>query len=134
MLHFVAHIVWPSWPPLQIVEAFPWDEAPRYLLRDRDCIYGALFRRRVDSMGIEEVRIAPRSPWQTPYVERLIGSIRRDCLDHSIVLGEAHLRDRLGQPLNVNEDSHYIGALGAALFAFDEIHARRAPHAREAAS
>jgi putative transposase len=81
-----------EWMAQQVIEAFPWDEAPRYLLRDRDRIYGASFRRRVRTMGIEEVLIAPRSPWQNPYVERLIGSIRRECLDHVIVLHERHLR------------------------------------------
>jgi len=75
-----------------VVDAFPWGEAPRYLLRDRDRIYGASFRQRVRKMGIEEVVIAPRRPWQNPYVERLIGSIRRECLDHVIVLHERHLR------------------------------------------
>ena len=75
-----------------MVEAFPWDEAPRYLLRDRDSVYDATFRRRVHSLGIEEVLAAPRSPWQNPSVERLIGSIRRDCLDHVIVLNERHLK------------------------------------------
>jgi putative transposase len=81
-----------AWTAQQVMDAFPWDEAPRYLLRDRDRIYGTSFRRRVRHMGIEEVVIAPRSPWQNPYVERLIGSIRRDCLDHVIVLHERHLR------------------------------------------
>jgi putative transposase len=81
-----------QWTAQQVVEAFPWNEAPRYLLRDRDRVYGASFRRRVRHMGIEEVLIAPRSPWQNPYVERLIGSIRRECLDHVIVLHERHLR------------------------------------------
>ena len=81
-----------QWTAQQVVEAFPWDEAPRSLLRDRDRIYGASFRQRVRHMGIEEVLIAPRSPWQNPYVERLIGSIRRECLDHVIVLHERHLR------------------------------------------
>jgi putative transposase len=81
-----------AWTAQQVVDAFPWDEAPRYLLRDRDRVYGASFRRRVRNMGIEEVLIAPRSPWQNPYVERLIGSIRRECLDHVIVLHERHLR------------------------------------------
>ena len=76
----------------QVVDAFPWDEAPRYLLRDRDRIYGVSFRQRVQHLGIEEVLIAPQSPWQNPYVERLIGSIRRECLDHVIVLHERHLR------------------------------------------
>ncbi len=81
-----------AWTAQQIVEAFPEDTAPRYLLRDRDGIYGDYFRRRVSGMGIDEVPIAPRSPWQNPYVERLIGSIRRECLDHMIVLNEQHLR------------------------------------------
>jgi putative transposase len=81
-----------AWTAQQVVEAFPWDKAPRYLLRDRDRIYGDSFRRRVRHMGIEEVVIAPRCPWQNPYVERLIGSIRRECLDHVIVLNERHLK------------------------------------------
>ena len=79
------------WTAQQIIEAFPWDEAPRFLIRDRDGIYGVDFRERVKHMGIEEVVIAYRSPWQSPYVERLIGSIRRECLDHVIVFNEAHL-------------------------------------------
>ncbi|MCP3883736.1 MAG: transposase family protein, partial [Sulfitobacter sp.] len=74
-----------QWTAQQIVEAFPFDTAPRYLLRDRDNIYGERFRRRVRSLGADEVRTAPRSPWQNPYVERLIGSIRRECLNHLIV-------------------------------------------------
>jgi putative transposase len=81
-----------AWTAQQVIDAFPWDEAPRYLLRDRDCIYSATFRLRVRHMGIKQVVIAPRSPWQNPYVERLIGSIRRECLDHVIVLHERHLR------------------------------------------
>ena len=81
-----------EWTTQQVINAFPWDEAPRYLLRDRDRIYSTSFRQRVRHMGIEEVVIAPRSPWQNPYVERLIGSIRRECLDHVIVLHERHLR------------------------------------------
>jgi putative transposase len=80
------------WTAQQMIEAFPWDEAPRSLLRDRDRIYGDSFRQRVHSMGIEEVLIAPRSPWQNPYAERVIGSIRRDVLDHVIVLHEQHLQ------------------------------------------
>jgi len=80
-----------QWTAQQVVEAFPWDEAPRYLLRDRDRIYGAAFRQRVKHMGIAEVAIAPRSPWQNPYVERLIGSIRRECLDQVVVFHERHL-------------------------------------------
>ncbi len=76
----------------QIVEAFPWDTAPKYLLRDRDSIFGNTFRQGVQSMGIEEVLTAFRSPWQNAYVERLNGSIRRECTDHIIVLGENYLR------------------------------------------
>jgi len=71
-----------QWTAQQIVEAFPFDPAPRFLLRDRDSTYGERFRRRVKSLGIEEVRTAPRSPWQNHYVERVIGSIRRECLNH----------------------------------------------------
>jgi transposase InsO family protein len=81
-----------QWTAQLVVEAFPWETAPRYLLRDRDRIYSVAFRQRVRNMGMEEVVIAPRSPWQNPYVERLIGSIRRECLDHVIVLHENHLR------------------------------------------
>ena len=80
-----------AWTAQQIVEAFPWDAAPKYLIHDRDSTYGAEFTKRIKSMGIEEVRTAFRSPWQSPYVERLIGSIRRECLDHVIVFNEAHL-------------------------------------------
>jgi len=79
------------WTAQQVVDAFPYEEAPRFLIRDRDGIYGDYFTKRVDSMGIEEVLIAPRSPWQNPYCERVIGSIRRECLDHVIVLNEKHL-------------------------------------------
>lgn len=81
-----------QWTTQQVLEAFPWSAAPRYLLRDRDHIYGAQFQQRVRHMGIEEVVIAPHSPWQNPYVERLIGSIRCEVLDHVIVLHEPHLR------------------------------------------
>ncbi|MGB2986791.1 MAG: integrase core domain-containing protein [Phycisphaerae bacterium] len=81
-----------EWTAQQIVEAFPFDEAPRFLIRDRDSIYDEFFRRRVKHMDIEEVVSAPRSPWQNPYCERLVGSIRRECLDHVIVINERHLR------------------------------------------
>ena len=80
------------WTGQQIVEAFPFDEAPRFMVRDHDGIYGHDFRERVNHMSIEEVVTAYRSPWQSPYVERLIGSIRRECVDRVIVLNEAHLR------------------------------------------
>jgi transposase InsO family protein len=79
------------WTSQQIVEAFPFDEAPRFLIRDRDSIYGVDFRAHIKALGIEEVIIAYRSPWQSSYVERLIGSIRRACLDHVIVFNQAHL-------------------------------------------
>jgi putative transposase len=80
------------WTAQQVVEAFPHDTAPRWLLRDRDAIHGEAFRQRVAGMGIEEVLSGPSSPWQNPYAERLIGSVRRDCLNHIVVLGEQHLR------------------------------------------
>jgi transposase InsO family protein len=84
--HPTAH-----WTAQQIVKAFPDDAAPSYLLRDRDQVYGDKFRNRVRGMHIEEVLTAPRSPWQNPFAERLIGSIRRECLDHVLVLSERHL-------------------------------------------
>jgi transposase InsO family protein len=80
------------WSLRQLIQAFPEDTAPSYLLRDRDGIYGQEFSRGVERMGIREVRISPRSPWQNPFVERLIGSIRREGLDHVLILNEAHLR------------------------------------------
>ena len=80
------------WTDQQIVEAFPWDTAPKYLIRDRDGIYGSRFTRRVTALGIKQIPTARRSPWQNPYVERVIGSIRRECLDHVIILNERHLR------------------------------------------
>ena len=81
-----------EWIARQLTEAFPWNEAPRYLIRDRDRVYGAVVTRRLRAMGIRDKPIAPASPWQNGFAERLIGSIRRECLDHFIVLGEAHLR------------------------------------------
>ena len=85
-----------AWTAQQIVEAFPDDSAPLYLLRDRDAIYGSEFQRRVKGMGLAEVLTAPRSPWQNPFAERVIGTIRRELLDHVIALNEGHLRRRLG--------------------------------------
>jgi transposase InsO family protein len=79
------------WLSRQLTEAFPWDTAPRYLLRDRDASYGSYFSSRVEAMGITEVIAAPRSPWQNAYVERVIGSIRRECLDHIVIFNERHL-------------------------------------------
>jgi transposase InsO family protein len=86
-----------EWIAQQLREAFPWNEAPGYLIRDRDGIYGAAVTRRLRAMGIRDKPIAPGSPWQNAYVERLIGTIRRESLDHMIVFGEAHLRRLLGK-------------------------------------
>jgi transposase InsO family protein len=85
-----------EWIARQITEAFPWDQAPQYLVRDRDASYGHAVTRRLAVMGIRDRPTAPRSPWQNGHIERLIGSIRRECLDHVVVLGEAHLRQVLG--------------------------------------
>ena len=93
ILHFdVTSNPTQGWLARQITEAFPWDTAPRFLLRDRDASYGQAFRDRVQAMTIDEVVTAPRSPWQNAYVERIIGSIRRECLDHVIIFDERHLR------------------------------------------
>src|SRR5882762_9844904 len=94
------HLVWinvtanptADWIARQMTEAFPWDQAPQYLIRDRDASYGYVVTRRLAAMGIRDRQTAPRSPWQNGHIERLIGSIRRECLDHVVVLGEAHLR------------------------------------------
>ena len=92
VLHFnIAEFPSALWTAQQIVEAFPEETAPKRMIRDRDGIYGEQFRTRVEGMGVEEVLTAPRSPWQNPYAERLVGSVRRECLDHVIVLGERHL-------------------------------------------
>jgi transposase InsO family protein len=80
-----------EWIARQITEAFPWDQAPRHLLRGRDRSYGAIVRRRLQAMGIRDHPTAPRSPWQNGHVERLIASIRRECLDHIVVVGEVSL-------------------------------------------
>jgi transposase InsO family protein len=79
------------WTAQQILEAFPYDGSPKYLIRDRDAIYGHIFQKKVKNMGIKEVVTAAKSPWQNPYVERLIGSIRRECLDHVIIFNQKHL-------------------------------------------
>jgi transposase InsO family protein len=81
-----------EWIAGQVTDAFPWDEAPRHLIRDRDGAFGPAYTRRIRAMGIRDHPTAPRSPWQNGHVERLIGSIRRESLDHLIVFGEAHLR------------------------------------------
>ena len=81
-----------EWLAQQIVEAFPWETAPTFLIRDNDGAYGQFFRNRLRSMGIRDRPTAPRSPWQNAYVERLIGTLRRECLDHVLIFGERHLR------------------------------------------
>ena len=81
-----------DWAAQQMIDAFPFVEAPQYVIRDRDSIYGNYFCDRIKSMGIEEVPIAPRSPWQDPYCERVIGSIRGECLNRLIILNEVHLK------------------------------------------
>jgi hypothetical protein len=96
-----------AWLARQITEAFPWDTAPRYLLRDRDTSYGICFQNRARAMGIEEVLTAPRSPWHNPYVERIVGSIRRDCLDHVIIFNETHLRRVLSCYFRYCNDASY---------------------------
>ena len=84
-----------EWIARQLTEAYGWQEAPRYIVRDRDRVYGEAFIRRLRAMGIRDRPIAPHSPWQNGYAERLIGSIRRECLDHVVVFGERHLRHLL---------------------------------------
>jgi transposase InsO family protein len=81
-----------EWIARQLTEAFPWDEAPHYLIRDRDRIYGSIVTRRLHAMGIRDKPAAPGSPYQNGFAERLTGSIRRECLDHVVIWGEAHLR------------------------------------------
>jgi transposase InsO family protein len=84
-----------EWIARQVTEAFPWDQAPRYLVRDRDGAFGAVITRRLQAMGIRDRPTADRSPWQNGHTERLIGSIRRECLDHMVIFGEGHLRRTL---------------------------------------
>jgi putative transposase len=106
VVHFrVTTNPYAEWAAQQIVEAFPYETAPRFLIRDRDDIYGDYFTERVEGMGIEEVLIAARSPWQNPYCERVIGSIRRECLDHMIVLNERHLYRVLADYLDYDHHS-----------------------------
>ena len=96
MLHFdVTEHPTAAWTARQIVQAFPWDTAPRYLIRDRDSVYGEDFRQQLRAMGIHEALTAPRSPWQNACAERLVGSIRRECLDHTMVFNEFSLRRTL---------------------------------------
>jgi transposase InsO family protein len=101
-----------AWAARQLLEAFPFDTAPRFLIRDNDSIFSAEFSDRVESLGIDEVRTAIRSPWQNSYCERLIGSIRRECLDHVIVLDEQHLRRVLRSYVDYYHSSRTHQSLG----------------------
>ncbi len=101
-----------AWTAQQVVEAFPHDSAPRFLIRDRDGIFGGQFRQRVKAIGLAEVLTATRSPWQNPFAERVIGTIRRELLDHVIVLNERHLRRRLRNYLGYYHASRTHLALG----------------------
>jgi putative transposase len=94
-----------AWLSRQVTEAFPWDAAPRYLLRDRDASYGQHFRRRVDAMGSQKSSWH-RAPWQNAYAERVIGSIRRECLDHIVIFNERHLRRVLSSYLDYYQSTH----------------------------
>jgi transposase InsO family protein len=99
-----------EWLAQQIVEAFPWKTAPTYLLHDNDGAYGQAFTSRVRAMGIRDPPISPRSPWQNPYLERLIRTLRRDCLDHVLIFGERHLRQVLTlYSLYYNETRTHLG-------------------------
>ena len=89
-----------EWTARQLIQAFYDRKPPRYLIRDHDGVYGLLFGDQLRALEIEEVVIAPRSPWQSPYVERVIGTLRRECLDHVVVLGQAHLRRIIRQFLS----------------------------------
>jgi transposase InsO family protein len=86
-----------EWLARQITEAFPWGTAPTYVVRDNDRAYGHVFKSRLCAMGIRDRPISPRSPWQNPYIERLIGTVRRECLDQMLIFGEAHLRRVLAE-------------------------------------
>ena len=93
------------WTGRQLIQAFPWDTAPKYLLRDRDKIYGPEFQRAADNLRFQQIVTSPRSPWQNPYVERVIGSIRRECLDHVIIFNETHLPKVLRKYLDYYHES-----------------------------
>jgi putative transposase len=135
------------WLARQVTDAFPWDSAPRYLLRDRDASYGAEFRRQVDAIGVTEVVSAARSPWQNAYVERVIGSLRRECLDHIVIFNERHLRPILSAYANYYHrsrthlsldkdcpDTHPVMPLGAGrVVAFPQVNGLHHRYERRAA-
>ena len=101
-----------EWISRQLTEAYGWKIAPRYIIRDRDAVYGDVFIRRLRAMGIRDRPTAPRSPWQNGYCERAIGSIRRECLDHVVVFGEWHLRHLL-QSYAIYDQRHVLFAATA---------------------
>jgi transposase InsO family protein len=104
-----------EWLAQQMVEAFPWNVAPAYLVRDNDGAYGQAFRRRIRTMGIRDRPTSPRSPWQNAYAERLIGTLRRDCLDHVLIFGVKHLRQILTSFFLLQSDPHaFIAGQGCA--------------------
>jgi transposase InsO family protein len=94
-----------EWTSQQLLHAFPYDSAPQYIIRDRDCIFGEVVQRQLEELGIQQVLTAPRSPWQSPYVERLIGSIRRECLDHIVTINEDSLRATIRSYFSYYHDS-----------------------------
>jgi transposase InsO family protein len=101
-----------AWTARQLLEAFPMDTAPRFLMRDRDSIYGWEVARAITSLSITEVISTPRSPWRNPFVERVIGSIRRECTDHVIPMGESHLRRVLNEYATYYNESRTHQSLG----------------------
>jgi putative transposase len=106
LIHFnVTQHPTAEWTATQIAQAFPWDTAPPYLLRDRDAVYGDAFRIQIASMQITEVLTPHQAPWQSPYIERLIGSVRRECLDHIIVINASSLRQTLKSFFEYYHDS-----------------------------
>jgi transposase InsO family protein len=113
-----------DWVARQLTEAFPWDEAPRHLIRDRDRIYGSVVTRRLRAMGIRDKPTAPASPWQNGFAERLIGSIRRECVDHIIVLGEVHLCQILQSYARYYDDIRTHRSLDKDAFRFAEFDER----------
>jgi transposase InsO family protein len=100
-----------QWISCQLTEAYGWRQTPSYIIRDRDCVYGEIVVRRIRAMGIRDRPISARSPWQNGYAERLIGSIRRDCLDHVVVFGERHLRHLLNAYQKYYNESRTHSAL-----------------------
>jgi transposase InsO family protein len=111
-----------EWIARQLTEAFPWDEAPSYLIRDNDRVYGHVARRRIHAMGIRDKPIAPAAPWQNSFAERLIGSVRRECLDHLIVLGEAQLRRILRSYADYYDKIRTHRSLGKDAACFRSVH------------